>query len=89
MTNEVGVDIREQTRNVLERIKIILEDAGTSLENVLTVNCWLKDVTDGLAFNEEYAKYFTTDKPARATVQATHMAPNLMVEIMVTACIPE
>ena len=89
VTNEVGVDIREQTRNVLERIKIILEDAGTSLENVLTVNCWLKDVTDGLAFNEEYAKYFTTDKPARATVQATLMAPNLLVEIMVTACIPE
>ena len=89
VTNEVGVDIREQTRNVLERIKIILEDAGTSLENVLTVNCWLKDVTDGPTFNEEYAKYFSTDKPARATVQATLMAPNLLVEIMVTACIPE
>ncbi|SVB42223.1 uncharacterized protein METZ01_LOCUS195077 [marine metagenome] len=89
VTNEVGEDIREQTRNVLERIKIILEDAGSSLENVLTVNCWLKDVTDGPAFNEEYAKYFISDKPARATVQASLMAPNLLVEIMVTACIPD
>ena len=89
VTNEIGADIREQTRNVLERIKIILGEAGTSLENILTVNCWLKDVADAPAFNEEYAKYFTIDKPARATVQATLMAPNLLVEIMVTACIPE
>ena len=36
VTNEVGADIRQQTRNVLERIKIILEDAGSSLENVFT-----------------------------------------------------
>ena len=89
VTNEVGEDIREQTRNVLERIKIILEDAGSSLENVLTVNCWLKDVADGPAFNEEYAKYFTSDKPARATVQASLMAPTLLVEIMATACMPD
>jgi len=89
VTNEIGADIREQTRNVLERIKIILEDAGSSLDNVLTATCWLTDVANGPAFNEEYAKYFTADKPARATVQATLMAPNLLVEIMVTACIPD
>jgi reactive intermediate/imine deaminase len=89
VTNEVGADIREQTRNVLERIKIILEDAGSSLDNVLTATCWLTDVANGPAFNEEYAKYFTADKPARATVEAKLMGPDLLVEIMVTACIPD
>jgi len=88
-SNEIGVGVAEQTRNVLERIKIILEEAGTSMENILTANCWLKDVADGPAFNEEYAKHFSGTKPARATVQATLMSPDLLVEIMVTACIPD
>ena len=87
-TGEVGADVREQTRNVLERIKIILEEAGTSLDNVLTATCWLKDAGDFAAFNEVYNEYFTQDKPARATVQSTLMGPDLVVEIMVTACIP-
>ena len=50
--------------------------------------CWLKDAGDFAAFNEVYNEYFTHDKPARATVQATLMGPDLVVEIMVTACIP-
>lgn len=87
-TGEVGADIREQTRNVLERIKICLEDAGTSLDNVLTATCWLKDAGDFAVFNEVYNEYFTEGKPARATVQATLMGADLVVEIMVTACIP-
>ena len=87
-TGEVGADIREQTRNVLERIKICLEDAGTSLDNVLTATCWLKDAGDFAVFNEVYNEYFTGGKPARATVQATLMGADLVVEIMVTACIP-
>ena len=41
VTGEVGRDIREQTRNVLERIKLVLEAAGTSLDNVLTVTTHL------------------------------------------------
>ena len=87
-TGEVGADVTEQTRNVLERIKICLEDAGTSLDNVLTATCWLKDAGDFAAFNAVYNEYFTEGKPARATVQATLMGQDLVVEIMVTACIP-
>src|ERR671926_1956119 len=67
-TGEVGKDIREQTRNVLERIKVVLESAGTSLDNVLTATTYLTNVGDLAAYNEEYAKYFPTDKPARTTV---------------------
>jgi 2-iminobutanoate/2-iminopropanoate deaminase len=85
----VGKDIREQTRNVLERIKLILTAAGTSLDNVLTVTTHLTRREDLAAYNEEYAKYFPTNKPARTTVEVMLNAPELLVEITVTACIPD
>ena len=88
-TGEVGRDIREQTRNVLERIRRILEAAGTSLANVLAVTTHLTKREDLAAYNEEYGKYFPTDKPARTTVHVQLNAPELLVEITVTACIPD
>src|SRR6059036_1129975 len=87
-TGELGKDVREQTRNVLERIKMILAAAGTSLENVLTVTTHLTKREDLAAYNEEYAKYFPTNKPARTTVSVALNSPELLVEITVTACIP-
>ena len=88
-TGEVGKDVREQTRNILERIKVILEAAGTSLDNVLTATTYLTRVQDLAAYNEEYAKYFPTSKPARTTVTVAALnAPELLIEITVTACIP-
>jgi 2-iminobutanoate/2-iminopropanoate deaminase len=88
-TGDVGKDIREQTRNILERIKVILEAAGTSLDNVLTATTYLTKRDDLAAYNEEYAKYFPTNKPARTTVTVASLnAPELVIEITVTACIP-
>jgi 2-iminobutanoate/2-iminopropanoate deaminase len=88
-TGEVGKDVREQTRNILERIKVILEAAGTSLDNVLTATTYLTRVQDLAAYNEEYGKYFPTGKPARTTVTVAALnAPELLIEITVTACIP-
>jgi 2-iminobutanoate/2-iminopropanoate deaminase len=88
VTGEVGRDVREQTRHAIERIRTILEGAGTSLDNVLTVLTHLSTREDLAAYNEEYAKFFPTDKPARTTVQALLNYPELLVEITVTACIP-
>ena len=89
VTGVVGKDIREQTSNVLERIKVILAAAGTSLDNVLTATTYLTRVENLAAYNEEYAKYFPTNKPARTTVTVAALnAPELLVEITVTACIP-
>ena len=88
-TVEIGRDIREQTRNTLERIKRILEAAGTSLDNVLTATTYLTRRDDLAAYNEEYARYFPTDKPARTTVTVASLnSPDLLIEITVTACIP-
>ena len=89
VTGQVGKDIREQTRNVLERIKAILEAAGTSMDNVLTATTYVIRREDVPAYNEEYAKYFPTDKPARTTVTVASLnSPDLLIEITVTACIP-
>ena len=87
-TGELGKDIREQTRNTLERIKAILEASGTSLDNVLTATSYLTKREDVAPYNEEYAKYFPANKPARTTVTVSLNAPELLVEITVTACIP-
>jgi len=81
VTGEVGKDIREQTRNVLERIKQIL--------TVLTATTYVTRRDDVPAYNEEYAKYFPTNKPARTTVTVASLnSPELVIEITVTACIP-
>ena len=90
VSGEVGKDVREQTRNIMERIKVILAAAGTSLDNVLTATTHLTRVQDVAAYNEEYGKYFPTDKPARTTVTVAALnAPELLIEITVTACIPD
>ena len=90
VTGELGKDIREQTRNILERIKGILAAAGTSLDNVLTATTYLTNRENLAAYNEEYGKYFPTSKPARTTVTVASLnAPELLIEITVTACIPD
>ena len=89
VTGEVGKDIREQTRNVLERIKTILAGAGTSMDNVLTATTYVTRRDDVPAYNEEYAKYFPANKPARTTVTVASLnSPELLIEITVAACIP-
>jgi 2-iminobutanoate/2-iminopropanoate deaminase len=89
VSGEVGRDVREQTQYALQRLKMILETAGTSLDNVLTVLTHLTKREDLAAYNEEYAKFFPSNKPARTTVEVMLNAPELLVEITVTACIPD
>ena len=89
-TGELGKDIREQTRFVLERIKTILGAAGTSLDNVLAVTTYVVNPMLVPAYNEEYAKYFPANKPSRTTVTVAALnQPELLIEITATACIPE
>jgi 2-iminobutanoate/2-iminopropanoate deaminase len=89
ITGEVGRDVREQTQYALQRVKMILETAGTSLDNVLTVLTHLTRREDLAAYNEEYAKFFPSNKPDRTTVEVMLNAPELLVEITVTACNPD
>ena len=87
-TGEVGKDIKEQTRYALDRIKIILEAAGTSLDNVMTNTCYVTKAEDLAGFNEVYAEYFTGDLPSRTAIIVNFGAADNLVEVTSTACIP-
>jgi 2-iminobutanoate/2-iminopropanoate deaminase len=65
VSGEVGKGVREQTNYAPQRVKAILEAAGTSLDNVLTVLTHLTKREDLAAYNDEYAKFFPANKPAR------------------------
>lgn len=78
----VGVgDVRAQTRQVLSNIASILREAGASMADVLKCNVYLADIRDFQAMNEEFAKAFPTDPPARTTVQAALAEKEMLVEI--------
>lgn len=87
-TGETGEGIREQTRYALERIGMILEAAGASLENVLTNTCYVTKAEDLPGFNEVYREFFPQDYPARTAVIANFGAADNLVEITSTAGIP-
>ena len=88
-TGEVGKDIQEQTRFAVDRIKMILETAGTSLDNVLTNTCYVTRREDLKGFNEAYVEYFKEQRPARTTTIVNFGSPDNLVEITTTACIPD
>ena len=88
-SGEVGKGVREQTNYALQRVQAILEAAGTSLDNVLTVTTHLTRREDLADYNGEYGKFFPTNKPARTTVEVMLNAPELLVVITVTACNPD
>lgn len=73
--------IQEQTKQVLENVKAILEAAGTSLDKVVKTTVFLKDMNDFAAMNAVYATYFTGTPPARSTVQVARLPLDAMVEI--------
>ena len=80
MREAVTGDIRHETELTLKNIATILEASGSSLEHVVKVTIYLKDINDFAAMNEVYAKFFTSHPPARATVQVV-LGLNLGVEI--------
>ena len=66
-------DIEAQTRRVIENIKAILNQAGSSFDKVIKTTVYLKDINDFAAMNEVYAEYFGTCKPARSTIEAARL----------------
>jgi 2-iminobutanoate/2-iminopropanoate deaminase len=74
-------DIAAQTERVLQNLKAVLEACGSSLETVLKTTVFLKDMADFPKMNEVYARYFTSNPPARSTVQAARLPRDVSVEI--------
>jgi 2-iminobutanoate/2-iminopropanoate deaminase len=77
----IGKGVEDQTRTTLERIKTILEVAGASLEDVVKVSVFLKDISDFEKMNNVYKTFFVNEPPARTTVQAILASEDLLVEI--------
>ncbi len=84
------LDIRAQTRAVLENIRDILESFGADLEDVVDVTSFLVSMNDFGGYNEVYAEFFDFDGPTRTTV-AVHQLPHphLLIEIKVIAHKPQ
>jgi 2-iminobutanoate/2-iminopropanoate deaminase len=77
----VAGDLFVQTERVFQNLVAILEAAGSSLEKVVRVGVFLKDLNDFARFNELYARYFPSDPPARTTVEAARLPKDVLVEI--------
>jgi 2-aminomuconate deaminase len=84
------LDIRAQTKAVIENIRDILRSAGAQLEDVVEVTTYLVNMNDFGGYNEVYGEYFGYDGPARTTV-AVHQLPHphLLIEIRAVAYKPE
>jgi len=74
-------DIKLVTRRVLDNLKALLEAAGYSMSDVVKATVFLKDMNQFAAMNEVYASYFTSDPPARTTVQAARLPRDIDLEI--------
>ncbi|RXK02341.1 regulator [Arcobacter sp. CECT 8989] len=81
-----GDDVQAQTKQVMENLKSVLEEANSSFDNVLKTTCYLSDMDNFVAFNEIYAQYFKAETaPARATVAVRTLPKNVLVEVDVIA----
>ena len=87
-TGEVAEGIAAQAEQSCKNVGAILEAAGTGFDKVFKTTCFLANMEDFAAFNEVYAKYFTS-KPARSCVAVKTLPKNLLCEIEVIAVVEE
>ncbi len=79
--NLIAGDITAQTDRVLQNVKAILDDQNLTFANVVKTTVFLTNLADFAAMNEVYAKYFTSDCPARSTIQVAALPKGANVEI--------
>ncbi len=80
-------DIGQQTKQVLENIKGVLESQRLGMEDVVKVTIFLKDVGNFSRVNEVYSTYFTSSPPARSTVEVARLPRDVEIEIEAIALI--
>ena len=79
-------DIFKQVDRVMNNLKAVLEEAGSSFDKVIKTTCFLKNMGDFANFNEVYSKYFTS-KPARSCVAVKELPKDVLVEVELIAYI--
>ena len=80
-------DIRQQTKQVLENIKGVLESQGLGMEDVVKATIFLKDIGNFNQVNEVYATYFPSSPPSRSTVEVAKLPRDADIEIEAIALI--
>ncbi len=86
-TGEVKVSIEDQTKQVLENLKAIVEEAGCTMNDVVKCTVYITNMNDFNVVNEIYATYFTENPPARATIEISALAKGALVEIDAVAAL--
>lgn len=86
-TKELITEIKAATRQSLENVKVILEEAGTTMSNVIKATVFVKDLGQFADVNEVYSEYFGTNPPARSCVQVAKLPMDAVIEIEVIATI--
>ena len=83
------LDIRKQTRAVIENIRDILQSEGAQLQDVVEISAYLVNMNDFAGYNEVYSEYFGYEGPTRTTV-AVHQLPHphLLIEMKAMAYKP-
>ena len=77
----VSEDIQDQTRQSIENIKSIVNEAGYKLSDIVKVNVFVKNIEDFDKINEVYSEYFSEVKPARALVEVSRLPKDVKIEI--------
>jgi reactive intermediate/imine deaminase len=80
-------DIRAQTKQTLSNVVSVLKEGGADINDVVKCNVYLKNMSDFQIMNEEFAKLFSSNPPARTTVQTPMAEPEMLVEIEAIAYI--
>jgi len=90
ITGAPKLDIRQQTRAVIENIRDLLQSMGAQLQDVVELSTYLVNMDDFAGYNEVYGEFFSYEGPARTTV-AVHQLPHphLLIEIRATAYKPQ
>ena len=87
-TNELRLGtVEEEARLAMTNVRIILKEAGSSMDKILAITVYLKDMLDYATFNEIYKEFFSGDLPARTCIQAGDLPFKTSVEVTATAFI--
>ena len=81
--NIVSDDVKEQTKQVLDNLSVVLEEAGSDLNSVVKATIFISDMNEFQQINEVYGSYFSEHQPARSCVEVARLPKDVKVEIEV------
>ncbi len=84
----ISYDIEKQCRSVFQNVRYILEDAGSSWDQIVDVTVFLTNMKDDFAaYNKIYAEYFSDNRPCRTTVEVNSLPTPIAIELRIIAII--